>query len=141
MNLRPSRRDEPDINLTPLIDVVFLLLIFFMVSTTFNDDTRLRLELPRADAEPVQAKEVRLIELVVDVSGRYYVDGRQVLGTDVGTLRRTLAEVVDDGRELPVLIKADAKTPHQAVMTALDALGQLGLSHVAFAASRMGGAE
>jgi biopolymer transport protein ExbD len=141
MNLRPSRRDEPDINLTPLIDVVFLLLIFFMVSTTFNDDTRLRLELPRADAEPVQAKDVQLIELVVDVSGRYYVDGRQVLGTDVGTLRRTLAEVVDDGRELPVLIKADAKTPHQAVMTALDALGQLGLSHVAFAASRMGGAE
>jgi biopolymer transport protein ExbD len=141
MNLRPSRRDEPDINLTPLIDVVFLLLIFFMVSTTFIDDTRLRLELPRADAEPVQAKDIQLIELVVDVSGRYYVDGRQVLGTDVGTLRRTLAEVVDDGRELPVLIKADAKTPHQAVMTALDALGQLGLSHVAFAASRMGGAE
>jgi biopolymer transport protein ExbD len=141
MNLRPSRRDEPDINLTPLIDVVFLLLIFFMVSTTFIDDTRLRLELPRADAEPVQAKDIQLIELVVDVSGRYSVGGRQVLGTDVSTLRRALAEVVDDDRELPVLIKADANTPHQAVMTALDALGQLGLSHVAFAASRMGGAE
>ncbi len=141
MNLRPSRRDEPDINLTPLIDVVFLLLIFFMVSTTFNDDARLQLELPRADAEPAQAGEIELVELTVDVSGRYYVGGRQVLGTDVSTLRQALADVVDDDRELPVLIKADAKTPHQAVMTALDALGQLGLSHVAFAASRMGGAE
>jgi biopolymer transport protein ExbD len=135
MNLRPNRRDEADINLTPLIDVVFLLLIFFMVSTTFNDDARLRLTLPRADGEPAQAGEMQLVELVVDVSGHYYVDGRQVLGTDAGTLRRALAEVVDAKREKPVLIKADAKTPHQAVMTALDALGQLGVSQVAFAAS------
>jgi biopolymer transport protein ExbD len=135
VNLRPRRRAAPDINLTPLIDVVFLLLIFFMVSTTFNDDARLRLELPRADGEPAPAAEVQLVELVVDVSGRFYVDGRQVLGTDAATLRRALLEVVDAERELPVLIKADAKTPHQAVMTALDALGQVGLSRVAFAAS------
>ncbi|MCG6940066.1 MAG: biopolymer transporter ExbD [Thiohalocapsa sp.] len=142
MNLRPSRRDEPDINLTPLIDVVFLLLIFFMVSTTFNDDARLRLELPRAHGEPAKAGETQLVELVVDVAGRYYVDGQQVLGTDAGTLRRALAEVVKgDKRDLPVLIKADAKTPHQAVMTALDALGQLGISHVAFAASHSEGTQ
>jgi biopolymer transport protein ExbD len=135
MNLRPRRRASPDINLTPLIDVVFLLLIFFMVSTTFNDDARLRLELPRADGEPARAGEMELVELVVDVAGRFYVDGQQVLGTDAGTLRRALAEVAGSERELPVLIKADAKTPHQAVMTALDALGQLGLTRVAFAAS------
>ncbi len=135
MNLRPSRRDAPEINLTPLIDVVFLLLIFFMVSTTFNDDARLRLTLPRADGEPAQAGDPQLVELVVDVSGRFYVDDRQVLGTDAATLRRALKEVVEDELELPVLIKADARTPHQAVMTALDALGQLGLSRVAFAAS------
>ena len=136
MNLRPKQREDPDINLAPLIDVVFLLLIFFMVSTTFNDDARLRLELPQADGEPARAGEIELLELVVDVSGRFYVDGQQVLGTDSRTLRRALAEVMDDDRELPVLIKADAKTPHQAVMTALDALGQLGMSRVAFAASR-----
>jgi biopolymer transport protein ExbD len=141
VNLRPRRRDDPDINLAPLIDVVFLLLIFFMVSTTFNDDARLRLTLPQADGEPAQAGEVALVELVVDISGRFYVDGRQVLGTDAKALRRALEDVADTGRELPVLIKADARTPHQAVMTALDALGQLGMSRVAFAASRAEDAE
>jgi biopolymer transport protein ExbD len=157
VNLRPRRREPPDINLTPLIDVVFLLLIFFMVSTTFNDDARLRLTLPQADGEPVQAAEIDLLELVVDVSGRFYVDGREVLGTDAETLRRALVEATaeataeraeEDGEAgdgagsdaqpglRPVLIRADANTPHQAVMTALDALGQLGMHRVAFAASR-----
>ncbi|NBC12364.1 MAG: biopolymer transporter ExbD [Gammaproteobacteria bacterium] len=138
MNLRPRRREPPDINLTPLIDVVFLLLIFFMVSTTFNDDARLRLTLPEADGEPAQAGELDLLELVVDVSGRFYVDGGEVLGTDVGTLRRALEEATagPEAADRPVLIRADAKTPHQAVMTALDALGQLGIQRVAFAASR-----
>ena len=136
MNLRPRRREEPDINLTPLIDVVFLLLIFFMVSTTFNDDARLRLELPQADGEPAQAGELTLTTVVIDVSGRFYVDDQQVLGVDAETLRRALREAVGEDPERPVLIKADAKTPHQAVMTALDALGQLGMRRVAFAASR-----
>jgi biopolymer transport protein ExbD len=136
VNLRPRRREDPDINLTPLIDVVFLLLIFFMVSTTFNDDARLRLELPQADGEPVQAGELALTTIVIDVSGRFYVDDGKVLATDAGTLARALREVTGADKERPVLIKADAKTPHQAVMTALDALGQLGMSRVAFAASR-----
>lgn len=136
MNLRPRRRDDPDINLTPLIDVVFLLLIFFMVSTTFNDDARLRLELPQADGEPVQPGEIELTTIVIDVSGRFYVDDGQVLGTDAGTLVRALREVAGADKERPVLIKADAKTPHQAVMTALDALAELNMSRVAFAASR-----
>jgi biopolymer transport protein ExbD len=136
VNLRPRRRTEPDINLTPLIDVVFLLLIFFMVSTTFKDDARLRLELPRADGEPAQAAEIELVSVSIDVAGRFYVDDQQVLGTDAGTLQRALREVVGEDMERPVLIQADAKTPHQAVMTALDALGQLGMRRVAFAASR-----
>jgi biopolymer transport protein ExbD len=137
MNLRPRRREPPDINLTPLIDVVFLLLIFFMVSTTFNDDARLRLTLPQADGQPAAAGELDLLELVVDVSGRFYVDGREVLGSDAGTLRRALEEATAgaDVTDRPVLIRADAETPHQAVMTALDALGQLGMQQIAFAAS------
>lgn len=138
MNLRPRRREAPDINLTPLIDVVFLLLIFFMVSTTFNDDARLRLNLPQADGEPAQAGELDLLEVVVDVSGRFYVDDREVLGTDAKALRRALTEATaaSGAADRPVLIRADAKTPHQAVMTVLDALGQLGMDQVAFAASR-----
>jgi Biopolymer transport protein len=138
MNLRPRRRASADINLTPLIDVVFLLLIFFMVSTTFNDDARLRLTLPQAQGEPAQAGELDLLALVVDRSGRFAVNGRDVSGTDPEALRRALETALADAEatEPTVLIRADAETPHQAVMTALDALAQLGLQRVAFAASR-----
>ncbi len=136
MNLRPHKREQPDINLTPLIDVVFLLLIFFMVSTTFNDDARLRLQLPQADGEPVSSDELELLEIVIDAGGRFYVDDRQVLDRRAETLRTAMIGAVGPKRDLPVLIKADATTPHQAVMTALDAASQLGMTHVAFAASR-----
>ena len=137
MNLRPHKREQPDINLTPLIDVVFLLLIFFMVSTTFNDDARLRLQLPQVDGEPIASDELELLEIVIDASGRFYVDDSQVLDTRAGTLRQAMVGAVGPRRDLPVLIKADATTPHQAVMTALDAASQLGMTRVAFAASRI----
>jgi biopolymer transport protein ExbD len=137
VNLRPRKREQSDINLTPLIDVVFLLLIFFMVSTTFNDDARLRLQLPQADGEPIASDELELLEIVIDVGGRFYVDDRQVADTRVETLRQAMVGAVGPRRDLPVLIKADANTPHQAVMTALDAAGQLGMTRVAFAASRV----
>ena len=80
MNLRPHKREQPDINLAPLIDVVFLLLIFFMVSTTFDDDARLRLQLPRADGEPVASDELELVELVIDAGGHSTSTIGQVLG-------------------------------------------------------------
>jgi len=138
MNLRPHKREQPDINLTPLIDVVFLLLIFFMVSTTFNDDARLRLQLPQVDGEPIASDELELLEIVIDASGRFYVDDSQVVDTRAETLRKAMVGAVGPRRDLPVLIKADANTPHQAVMTALDAASQLGMTRVAFAASRLG---
>ena len=137
MNLRPHKREQPDINLTPLIDVVFLLLIFFMVSTTFNDDARLRLQLPQADGEAMASDELELLEIVIDAGGRFYVDDSQVRDTGPDTLRKAMVGVVGPRRDLPVLIKADANTPHQAVMTALDAASQLGMTRVAFAASRI----
>jgi len=137
VNLRPRKREQSDINLTPLIDVVFLLLIFFMVSTTFNDDARLRLQLPQADGEPIASDELELLEIVIDVGGRFYVDDRQVSDTRVETLRQAMVGAVGPRRDLPVLIKADANTPHQAVMTALDAAGQLGMTRIAFAASKV----
>ncbi|MGB5830381.1 MAG: biopolymer transporter ExbD [Thiohalocapsa sp.] len=137
MNLRPQKREQPDINLAPLIDVVFLLLIFFMVSTTFNDDARLRLQLPQADGEPVSSDEMELIEVIIDAGGRFYVDDQQVRDKSIKTLSQALVGVVGPRRDLPVLIKADANTPHQAVMTALDAVSQLGMTRIAFAASRI----
>lgn len=136
MNLRPRRHESPDINLTPLIDVVFLLLIFFMVSTTFRDDGRLRLQLPEADAEPVPASEIELVEVMVDRGGRYYVNARPVTGTDIETLKQAIVGLVGSDRDLPVLVKADGGARHQAVMTVLDAAGQLGLTKIAFAATR-----
>jgi biopolymer transport protein ExbD len=135
VKLRGSRPNPPDINLTPLIDVVFLLLIFFMVSTTFKEDARLRLQLPEATGEPAEQVEVAQLEVAIDQWGRYYVNDDQVVDQTLETLQRVMAEKSAGQGDLPVLIKADAKTPHQAVMRALDAAARLGLTRVGFAAS------
>jgi len=137
LNLRSHRPEAPEINLTPLIDVVFLLLIFFMVTTSFRDEEgRIKLQLPEADAEAVSAESLELVEVMVDRAGRFYVNARMVTGTDLETLKQALVGAVGAERGRPVLIKADAKAEHQAVMRVLDAAGQLGLSQVAFAASQ-----
>lgn len=136
MNLRPNRTEPPDINLTPLIDVVFLLLIFFMVSTTFKDDARIKVQLPEAQGEEVPADEPQVLEIVIDGAGSYYVNQRVVVDRKLKTLKKAIAGAAGEDREIPVVIKADAKTPHQSVMTALDAASQLGLLRFAFAATR-----
>jgi len=136
VNLRPRRDESPDINLTPLIDVVFLLLIFFMVSTTFKDDARIQVQLPEAQGQEAPSDEPRALEIVIDRDGRFYVNDRQVVDRETGTLKKAIAGAVGDEREIPVVIKADAKTPHQAVMTVMDAASQLGLLHLSFAATR-----
>lgn len=140
MNLRPYRRPHPDINLTPLIDVVFLLLIFFMVSTTFKDEARLRVQLPQAQGEEVKAEESEQIRVLIDQSGNYFVDDRAVVDRSPLTLVRALNGALGGHREgrrdLPVLILADANTPHQAVMTAMDAAAEVGLHRIAFGATR-----
>jgi biopolymer transport protein ExbD len=136
MNLRPNRTEPPDINLTPLIDVVFLLLIFFMVSTTFKDDARIKVQLPEAQGEEVPAEEPRILEIVIDGAGTFYVNQRMVVDRKLKTLKKAIAGAAGEDREIPVVIKADAKTPHQAVMTAMDAASQLGLLRFAFAATR-----
>jgi biopolymer transport protein ExbD len=136
VNLRPHRRDPADINLTPLIDVVFLLLIFFMVSTTFKDEARLRVQLPEAQGEEIPVEEPEMIRLVIDRTGAFNVDDRAVRDRETKTLVEVLNERLGGREPLPVLIQADAETPHQAVMTALDAASQAGLVRIAFAATR-----
>lgn len=136
MNLRPKRPEEPDINLVSLIDVVFMLLIFFMLTTTFKDDGRLRLTLPEADAEPTRAEEIELTEVIIDRAGHFYVDKVRVVTDDVATLKKALVGAVGAERERPLVIKADADTPHRSVMRALDAATQLGITRVAFAANQ-----
>lgn len=129
MNLKPKRNDELDLNLTPLIDVVFLLLIFFMVSTTFEKTARLKVDLPQASAEAEQQPAEKII-LGIDVEGRYYINDRQLVNTQLKTLKLALSKVAGDNREMPVVLRADAKTPHQAVVTAMDAASQVGLTRL-----------
>ncbi|MGQ9660161.1 MAG: ExbD/TolR family protein [Thermochromatium sp.] len=136
MNLRPRRRPPVDINLAPLIDVVFLLLIFFMVSTTFKDEARLRVQLPHAQGEDIPAQEPAMIRIVIDRAGRFFIDDRELADSRTETLVRMLTERRGKDTKIPVLIQADAATPHQAVMTAMDAAGQAGLTRIAFAATR-----
>lgn len=131
MRIRDARADdEPEINLVPLIDVVLVLIIFFVVTTSFDARTVLKLELPRAEGVPPDAADAPLT-LLVNADGRYFVHDREVLRTDVDALKASLQEVAGDDRERTVLIRADARTPWQAIVTAYDALGQLGFKRVA----------
>ena len=123
-------QDEPDINLVPLIDVILVLIIFFVVTTTFDARSVLKLELPRADGQPSEAQS-KALSVLVNAQGRYFVGDREVLRTDVESLKQVLREVRGDDRERTVLVRADARTPWQAVVTAYDALGQLGFRKVA----------
>lgn len=132
MKLRVEREPAADINLTPLIDVVFLLLIFFMVSTTFDRNAELVVELPEASRQ-ASPQTVETIDVVIDSEGRFYIDGRQVLNTQLETVRRAL-EIAAEGEDRPVVLSADADTPHQAVMTVMDAARRAGLARLTFAA-------
>ena len=132
MNLRPEPKEPVDINLTPLIDVVFLLLIFFMVSTTFNRDSELSIELPSASAE-AQERQPDSIDVAIDAQGRFYVNGRQLLNTQSKTVRQALRSAAGDTDSPPIIISADAKTPHQAVVQIMDAARVLGFVRLTFA--------
>ena len=131
MRIRDRRaEDNPEINLIPMIDVILCLIIFFVITTTFDARSVLKLELPKANGERSDAK-TRQLSLLINAEGRYFVDDRESLRTDVESLKRTIVEVAGTDRERTVLIRADARTPWQAVITAYDALGQLGFRRIA----------
>jgi biopolymer transport protein ExbD len=133
MNLRPERNDERvDVNLTPLIDVVFLLLIFFMVSTTFDRHAKLKVELPEASAKQTQQQQQSIV-LSIDAKGNYFINDRQLINTRLETLKTALQKTLGDEKDIPLVLRADAKTPHQAVVRAMDAASQLGLTRLSIA--------
>lgn len=127
MKFRRQNRKEEDVNLTPLIDVVFLLLIFFMVSTTFTKETHLDINLPEASGEPVP-DEKEQVDILINADGGYAVNGRSLANKKLMTLRTAIERESGNDNQLPLIITADANTPHQAVVTAMDAAGQLGFS-------------
>jgi biopolymer transport protein ExbD len=132
MNLRTRPREQPEINLTSLIDVVLLLLVFFMVSTSFLKATEIRLQLPQAEAVPRVEPAVD-IEIMISASGEYFVDGQQLINRRPETLQRALERVAGDNRDLPVTIRADGRTSHQSVVTAMDIVGRAGFSRILIA--------
>jgi biopolymer transport protein ExbD len=136
MNLRPVRRPSPELNLTPLIDVVFLLLIFFMVSTTFDKESRIKVELPQAATQDQRDKQDTVLDITIDVKGRFYVNQNEVINTETATLMGAIEKAVKERRDLPVIISADASTPYQAVVKAMDAASQLGFENMTFAARK-----
>ena len=127
--------DEPSINLTPLIDVVFLLLIFFMVTTTFTRETRLQVNLPEAEAETQPTQSERL-EIVVSRDGSFALNGQTLVNGKFETLLRGLELESKGNLNLPVIIVADSEATHQSVVTAMDAIGQAGFARLSIATQR-----
>ena len=130
MNLSSRRMEEPQVNLTSLIDVVLLLLVFFMVSTSFVKESQISIQLPEADTEPVATTQAERIEIAITAQDAYFVNGRELINTRPETLRRAIEAVAGDRSGLPVTISADADARHQSVITAMDIAGQLGFTQV-----------
>ncbi|MFO7593338.1 MAG: biopolymer transporter ExbD [Pseudomonadota bacterium] len=135
MQLQFRRREEPDVNLTALIDVVFLLLIFFMVSTTFERDTEISIELPESDG-PVMQGEKTVVEISIDAKGRYFINKQEVVNTQLATLKQAIKKAAGSADKPRVIISADRSTPHQSVVSAMDAARQLGFVNLTFATSK-----
>lgn len=132
MNLRREREDDVEINLTSLIDVVLLLLVFFMVSTTFVQRSEIEITLPEA-ADDVAEPQVKRIAVAVDAHGRFFVEDHPLTDARVATLKAALARAADGIDDPIIVIRADAEATHQSVVNVLDAARQLGYLHVTFA--------
>ena len=129
MKFRRQRRDEVGVNLTPLIDVVFLLLIFFMVSTTFTRETQLSIDLPEASGQPQEETDQR-IEILIDEGGSYRVNGQSLVDARLRTLQAAIYKISAGDTTLPMIITADAQATHESVVRAMDAAGQMGFVHL-----------
>jgi biopolymer transport protein ExbD len=130
MDLRPRKPEEPELNMTSLIDVVLLMVIFFMVSSTFVEEGRIKVQLPQASNVPVAQPGAEPLVVTVTHSGEYLVNDRTLINNGPETLRSAIVKAAGDKRGGPVTIRADASATHQAVVTAMDVLGRLGFSEI-----------
>lgn len=136
MNLRPRRPEPPRVDITPLIDVVFLMLIFFMVSTTFDKQTQLKVELPSAETVAQENQEPEQIDITIDPAGQFYVNERELVQHDADTLKGAIQKIADGRLDLPVLVSGDRNAPLQSMMTVMDVAAQLGMSRLRFVAKQ-----
>jgi biopolymer transport protein ExbD len=138
MNFRPGTRDEPEINLIPFIDILLVVLIFLMLTTTYSKFTQLQVNLPVADA---QAQREQPKEIIVSISadGRYAVNKDLVDGASVDVLTRALTQLAQDSQDTIIIISADAAATHQSVINVMDAARRAGLVQITFATQQSGG--
>lgn len=127
-----STEDDVEINLTALIDVVFTLIIFFVVTTSFNNRSALKITLPSSQASQPEQKGKPLV-ILVDKSGNYFVGDTALVRSDLSSLKEAISQQAGSDKERTIVIQADAKTSHQSVITAMDAIGQLGFSKLSIA--------
>src|SRR5690606_3484773 len=135
VNLAPRPIEEPEIGLTPMIDVVFLLLIFFMVSTSFINEASLSLTLPTAATAPAPA-DAATVEVTVGADGRYFFGANELVNRGRGALREALLDAAGRDTSRTIVVRADARAPHQAVVTVLDVAGGAGFSRVSIVTAR-----
>jgi len=131
LNLRP--RTQPEVNLTSLIDVVLLLLIFFMVSTSFVKESQISISLPEADSVAIVEELPEQIDIMITATGTFLVNGRELINSRVETIRNALQKVSGGNNSLPLTISADANARHQDVVTAMDVAGRLGFTRISIA--------
>ncbi|HUE94915.1 biopolymer transporter ExbD [Pseudomonas sp.] len=131
MKFRRKPRENVEINLASLIDVVFILLLFFVVTTTFTRETQLKVDLPEAaSGTPPEQTELKQLEVLIAADGSYSLNAKALLKSDLDSLMAALRKESEGDNSLPLIISADAQTPHQAVITAMDAAGKLGFAHL-----------
>jgi biopolymer transport protein ExbD len=130
VKFQPRPAEEPDLNMTPLIDVVLLLLIFFMLSTRFIDEGRLQLRLPEAGVVPEASEGGDMVVIEVTAQGGYRVNGRALINNSPDTLAAAIGKAAGNNRAVPVTVRADARATHQSVVTALDVAGRAGYRQI-----------
>lgn len=136
MKFQSSRNDEPELNLVPLIDVMLMTLIFLVVTTSFSKEAQLRIRLPEAAAE-AKSEPVGL-RVVIDAKGRYFISDQQLLNERPDVLRNAMGRAAGTDKNPIVIIHADAKTPHEAVIRVMDAARRLGFTQLTFATQQPG---
>ena len=132
-------KEEPNVDMTSLIDVVFLLLLFFMVSTTFERQALMKVELPEASAVEDRAEIPEGLELVIDSEGHMYLNDQRLIDSEPRTIRAAMQQEAGESRDLPLVLRADRETPHHYVVTAMDVAAQLGFRNLSIATDRADG--
>jgi biopolymer transport protein ExbD len=135
LNFKRQTGQDVSVDLTPLIDVVFLLLIFFMVSTTFTKESHLEIDLPQASGEPAKPS-VKEIEVIINAKGDYSVNDRSLVNNQESTLKKAIQKLSDGDIKIPFIITADAKTSHEHVVRVMDVAGQLGFVQLSITTQR-----